>query len=166
MTLVENFQFFSKHAIESNNTYIEKSHMDNNNCIMLANSEELIKELYNPVKMLVEPPKNVIKPLYSIPEQRIERSITMNKHRNWTRKQHKEHSIKQLFSQYYSIYKCNELKELYANENGIVYDYVIRMRFDAMPREILYCHNYDPNFIYYQDLGQTENLISEILIIF
>ena len=46
-------------------------------------------------------------------------------------------------------------------ENNIHYDYVIRLRYDVAPRKKLICSNYDPNFIYYQDLKQPDNIISD-----
>jgi hypothetical protein len=64
---------------------------------------------------------------------------------------------------YYSIFKCNELKETYANENGIVYDYVIRVRFDFLPKQPIYCMSIDPNFIYYVAMSQPDDLISDWL---
>jgi len=146
---------------DPNNTYIEKSHMDKKNCIVPSNADEIVKNLYNPKRMLVEIPKNFSKPTFNIPENRISGSMVMNKHKNWSEEEHRSHCVKQLFSLYYSIFKCNELKEVYANEHGIVYDYVIRIRFDSMPMSPLDCSKYDPNFIYYQELGQPDNLISE-----
>jgi hypothetical protein len=84
----------------------------------------------------------------------------MNQHKKWTDEQHILYTVKQFTSQIYSIYKANELKELYANENGFVYDYVIRIRFDILPLEPIICSNYDPNFMYYLEIGQPDDLIS------
>jgi hypothetical protein len=64
-------------------------------------------------------------------------------------------------SMYYSIYKANELKEVYANESGFVYDYVIRIRFDLMPLEPIICHKLDPLYIHYLELNQPDELISD-----
>ena len=64
---------------------------------------------------------------------------------------------------YYSIYKANELKELYANENGFVYDYVIRIRFDILPQEPILCRDLDPAYIHYLEIGQPDELISDWL---
>lgn len=143
------------------NPIIEKTHLDKGECISSPTIVDTIKQLYKPLRCMVEPPKEFIKPNYTIPEQRIDRSISLNTSRQWSREQHKHHSIKQLSSMYYSIYKCNELKELYANENGINYDYVIRLRFDVTPKSPLICSKYDKNYIYYQEIGQKDNLISD-----
>jgi hypothetical protein len=87
----------------------------------------------------------------------------MNRHKKWSDEQHRDYIVKQLTSMYYSIYKANELKEVYANENGFVYDYVIRIRFDILPKEPILCKNLDPNFIHYLDIGQPDELISDWL---
>jgi hypothetical protein len=118
-------------------------------------------ELYKPKAFLIEPPKNFINKNFKIPPARLERSKKMNNHKSWTDEEHTSYIIKQLYSMYYSIYKSNELKELYALENGINYDYVIRLRFDLLPKQHIVCENYDPNYIYYLETGQPDNLISD-----
>ncbi len=62
---------------------------------------------------------------------------------------------------FYSIFKANELKENYANQNGIVYDMVIRLRFDCIPLTPITLDSYDPNFLYYHDLGHPDQIISD-----
>jgi len=96
-----------------------------------------------------------------INDKRLENAKKMNLHKNWTDEQHSNHIVKQLTSMYYSIYKANELKEMYANESGIVYDYVIRIRFDFLPLNPIICSNLDPNFIHYAEIGQPDELISD-----
>jgi len=122
-----------------------------------------VLELYKPIRYVIEPPKNGFNPNIQIPESRLDELFNMNKAANMSREQIKVHCVKQLISMYYSIFKSNELKEVYANENGFVYDYVIRIRFDACPSKPLICSEYNPNFIYYQELGQPDNLISDWL---
>ena len=170
----ETFPFIYENIIKPNNAdvfihmnfskkqqYIEKSHLDNKQCVLKPNIDEILIDLYKPVKYLIEEPREFSKPNFLLPEKRIIRSQQMNKHKEWTEEQHRYHTVKQMSSCYYSIFKCNELKELYACENGIMYDYVIRLRFDAFPKKQLICKNYDPNFIYYQEIGQPDNLISD-----
>jgi len=171
---LETFPYIKKFIIEPNDAdvfihmhfdknalYMEKSHADNGHCALEPDIDMRVLQAYNPVRYLVEPPRNFSRPLLNVSDKRLNNFIEMNKHKEWTRQQHKEHMIKQMTSMYYSIYKCNELKEVYANENRIVYDYVIRLRFDSLPRAPLVCSQYDPNFIYYQEIGQGDNLISD-----
>jgi hypothetical protein len=146
---------------DKTNLYIEKSHADNGNCILEDNIDSKIIELYKPQKYLVESPHNFQKSNIKIPEKRLENIKKMNHHKNWSDEQHTNHFVKQLTSMYYSIYKSNELKEVFSNENGFVYDYVIRIRFDILPLEPIIFSNYDPNFIHYLELGQSDELISD-----
>ena len=123
--------FIHMHYYE-NNLYMEKSHFDNGNCILEKGIDKKIIELYQPKEYLIESPRNFQKPNIIIDEKRLERSKKMNSNKLWDDIEHSRHTIKQVTSMYYSIYKCNCIKELYANENGIVYDYVIRVRFDLI----------------------------------
>ena len=148
---------------DSENFFMEKSHADKGNCILEKGLDQQLIDLYKPKKYLIENPRNFQKPNINIPEKRLERSKQMNSHKEWTDKEHRSYIIKQLTSMYYSIYKSNELKEIYANENGFVYDYVIRIRFDLLPLEPLYCSNLDSNYIHYIEMGQPDQLISDWL---
>lgn len=146
---------------DENNPYIEKSHLDNGNCNLPKDIEKYALHMYKPVKYLIEKPHTFRNPNLKSPPDRIENYKKMNKHKNFTDEQHREHIFKQLLSSYYSIHKCNELKQVYANDNNFVYDYVIRLRFDAYPRLPLVCRNYDPNFIYYEEIKQPDHIISD-----
>lgn len=143
------------------NPYMEKTHMDNGTCVCNADVDKKIIDLYQPKRFLVEAPRNFQKPGFNIPEKRIDSVMNMNAHKNMTRGEAKNHFVKQMTSMFYSIYKSNELKELYANENNIQYDYVIRIRFDLMPEQPLHCSQLDPRFIHYIEMGQPDNLISD-----
>ena len=63
-------------------------------------------------------------------------------------------------SQLYSIFKCNLIKEEYSLENNILYDCVIKLRYDSFPKKELICEKYDMNYIYYEDINQPDNIIS------
>jgi hypothetical protein len=146
---------------DSNQLYMEKLHADNGNCILTESIDKEVIQLYSPKRVLVESPRNFQKPNICIPEKRLENMKHMNRHKNWGDEQHRIHIVKQLTSMYYSIYKANELKEVYANESGFVYDYVIRIRFDLMPLEPIICQKLDPLYIHYLELNQQDDLISD-----
>lgn len=146
---------------DKESTYIEKTHLDSNTCNLEKNVDEKLIELYKPIKYLVEKPKNFYKPNIIVSEKRLQNTRKMNAHKNWTNEECQKHITKQLLSMYYSIFKCNELKETYANENGFVYDLVIRLRFDVLPKQPLYLQTIDPNYIYYLEIGQPDQLISD-----
>jgi hypothetical protein len=172
--VLENFPNIKKYIIEPNNAdvfihlnydkniqYIEKAHINNGICTYPENIDNIVNNLYSPKRMLVETPKLFNNPNIKLTSSRIANTVKMNNLINMTREEHIIHAKKQWTSMYYSIYKCNELKELYANEHGFVYDYVIRLRFDISPTKILDCSKLDPNYIYYQELNQPDNLISD-----
>lgn len=148
---------------DNNNTYIEKSHLDSGECHLKKDIDKELINLYQPQDYLVEKHRSFYNPNLKIPESRIKNYLQMNKHKNLNEEAVKKHIIKQLLSCYYSIYKCNELKEKYANDNHFVYDYVIRMRFDAVPQLPLICRNFNPDYIYYQEMGHKDDLISDWL---
>ena len=139
---------------DSSNLYMEKSHADKGNCQLVEGLDQQLIELYGPKRYLIEAPRDFKKPGFLVPENRLKNFQKMNAHKNWTEEEHRNYMIKQMTSMYYSIYKANEMKELYANENGIVYDYVIRLRFDFLPRSPLVVSRYNPRAIHYLEVGQ------------
>lgn len=64
-------------------------------------------------------------------------------------------------SQFYSIFKSNLLKEEYSLENNILYDCVIKLRYDCIPNAPLICKNYDMNYLYYQNQGEPDFLVRD-----
>jgi hypothetical protein len=148
---------------DEKNLYIDKSHADNGNCTIEECVDKQLIKLYKPKSYLVESPRNFQKPNYILDNKRIERSKNMNSHKKWTDEEHATYTIKQITSMNYSIYKCNDLKELYANENGITYDYVIRVRYDLSIKTPIFCESLNPNYIYYIEMDQPDEMISDWL---
>jgi hypothetical protein len=148
---------------DKNNLFMEKSHADSGNCILEKDIDKKIIELYKPIRYLIEAPRNFKKSNLKLDEKRLLRSKNMNSHKNWSDKENTEYTIKQVMSMYYSIYKCNELKELYSNETDIIYDYVIRIRFDLKIMTPIICINLNPNILYYIEIGQPDEMISDWL---
>lgn len=147
---------------DNDNRYIEKSHLDNNVCNLQKDIDKYLIQTYKPKKYLIEKPSNKMNnPNIKVAPKRLENFHKMNSHRNMSDEEQKNHIVKQMTFMFYSIFKCNELKEKYAQENGFVYDYVIRLRFDAIPLLPLICRNYDPNYIYYQNMNHPDELISD-----
>jgi hypothetical protein len=159
--LPNNADVFIHMNYDKDTSYIEKTHMDSGTCYYEKDIDKKIIELYKPKGVLIECPRNFQKPNLNVPEKRIENVMKMNADKNFSREDAKKHIIKQFISMFYSIYKSNELKEIYATENGIVYDYVIRIRFDFLPQQPLLCSQLDPGYIYYVEMGQPDNLISD-----
>jgi len=148
---------------DSDHPYIEKSHADNGRCHLESGIDKWVIDNYKPVRYLVEKPRDFKHQVLGMSEKRMECYKKMNLHKQWNDEEIKKYAFKQLLSMYYSIYKANELKEIHMLETGIYYDYVFRLRFDITPREVIHARDYDPNFIYYLDIGQPDNLISDWL---
>lgn len=167
----DTFPFIYKHIIEPNsadvffhtwfdesNLYMEKTHIGRGACDLPKETIEELLFLYRPVAYLVEKPKSFLKPNLNVPDARIEKYIRLN---GQTREEGKAHAIKTYLSMLYSIFKANELKEIHATSNGIVYDYVVRIRFDCLPLQPIILEQYNASILHYQDLGHPEGLISD-----
>ena len=161
--LPNNADVFIHMNYDPNSLYMDKSHADNGRCNLEPGIDKWIIDNYKPKRWIVEAPRNYKNAIIGMSEKRLENHKRMNSHKNWTDEQHKEYIIRQMYNMYYSIYKVNELKELYMLETGIHYDYIFRLRFDITPREVILVRDYDPNYIYYLDIGQPDALISDWL---
>lgn len=118
-------------------------------------------ELYQPKKYLFEKPKDFSRSYahLKLPESLVVGNKNLNKFDNI--EDAKKHIIRSTLSMFYGIYKCNELKELYAEEQGITYDFVIRLRFDVQVSGPIDVNTLDKNKIYYIHLGQKDELVSD-----
>jgi len=143
--------------------YMEKSHADKGKCQLESGIDQWVIGNYQPKRWLVEKPRDYKNDVIGISEKRLENHKRMNAHKGWTDEQHKKYIVRQMYNMYYSIYKANELKEIYMLETGQRYDYVFRIRFDITPKEVILARDYDPNFIYYLDISQPNSLISDWL---
>lgn len=172
----ETFHLIMNHIIRPNNAdvfihmnydptrlYMEKSHADNGQCQLDADIDKWVIQNYQPKRWLVEAPREYKNPVIGISPKRLENHKRMNAHKGWNDEQHREYIVRQMYNMYYSIYKVNELKEMYMLETGVHYDYVFRLRFDIAPRDVILARDYDPNYIYYLDIGQPDALISDWL---
>lgn len=84
------------------------------------NTPELLRSLYKPTLMLVEPQVDFTERALQHPEIPRDTTNTFGSISMWT-----------------SIKRCNDLRKQYENTNGFTYDYVIRHRFDCIiPRKI------------------------------
>jgi hypothetical protein len=80
---------------------------------------------------------------------------------NMTREDAKQYCIKNTCSMFYSIYKCNELKNIYALDNDFEYDIVIRSRFDLNIKNPICVSQLNINKLYYHNLNQLDNIVSD-----
>lgn len=170
----ETFPYIYKHIIEPNQAdvffhtwfdksepYMEKFHMNRGECHLRESTLDELVLLYKPKDYMAEKQREFKKPNLQVPQKRIQNVLSCNKELNWTEEQAKSHVVKQNTSMYYSIFKANELKENYASQNNIVYDYVIRCRFDCIPLAPILCETFDPNTLHFQDMGHPDGLVSD-----
>lgn len=66
--------------------------------------------------------------------------------------------IPNALSLYYSTYHANLLKQLYEIQNGFIYDFVLKIRFDLILRKPLILTEYDPNVLTHSDHHWTHNI--------
>lgn len=125
-----------------------------------GDDKELIA-LYKPVAYHIEKPISFKNPSIQLPESYISRTKG-SIHKECSLQEVKDHAIHSTYSMFYSIYKCNEIKEKYAYANNLKYDVVIRLRYDLCVTEHLVCEKYPTmECIYYADLKQPDQLISD-----
>ena len=149
---------------DPNNLYIERGHKDNGNCLFEPDIDKKVIEWYKPKSHMIEPPRQFANPNVKVPKSRLESYKRMNSAQNWSESQHRDHIVKQTYRMFYSIFKCNELKESYALSNGFVYDYVIRLRFDTYPEHPLQLSQLGDqgrDYLYYQPMNQPDGQISD-----
>lgn len=99
---------------------------------------------------------------YKLPEKYLNNYCDMPGNKELTRKEIENRIIKYThLSQFYSVFKCNMLKEEYSIENNVLYDCVIKIRYDTKLGFKLDCSNIDMNNLYYMNLGHKDNIISD-----
>ena len=152
---------------DKENLYMEKGEKDRGNCLCEANIDTKILEIYKPKSYCIEKQKfnnfnNYECNYYECPEKYLDNISKDGKNKELTLEEVKLRILKYThLSQFYSIFKCNLLKEEYSIENNILYDCVIKIRFDIVINAPLICNHYQMNKIYFQNIGQLDNLISD-----
>lgn len=124
--------------------YMTKGTSHNRNvCLIPKHIDKKILDIYKPVKYCIEPQKfknfnNYDKNYFNINHSHVIFDPSF-KNDGLTKEQVKLNYIKWThISNLYSIFKCNMLKEEYSIENNILYDCVIKLRFDqSIPNKIL-----------------------------
>ena len=146
---------------------MEKGEKDRGECFLKKDIDSVLLDLYKPKKHIIEKQKfknfnNYKINYFGAPEKYIENYNNCGNNKSLTKEEMKLRVIRYThLSQLYSIFKANLIKEEYSLENNILYDCVIKLRFDCFPLKPLVCKNYNMNFIYYEDIGQPDNVISD-----
>jgi hypothetical protein len=162
-----------KYIIEPNNADVflhmnyakgdfEKSHANNGTCTFPKDYDLAVLKAYKPLRWMVEAPRD-FKCDLRVPPLRVARFMAMNAHKGFSEMEMKAYMIRQVLSMFYSISKSLELCNVYALETGVHYDYVVRARFDCVPKKELACKRYDPGYLWYQEFGQPDHLVFDWL---
>lgn len=152
---------------DENDLYMEKAEKDRGETELNIGIDKMLIKFYNPKSFIIEKQKfknfnNYNNDYFKVPEKIITNVNNNPGNKKLSREDSKLRLIRYShLSQFYSNYKCNELKELYSLENNVYYDYVIKLRYDCTTQIPLICKNYNPDKIYYQTIGQPDNLISD-----
>lgn len=164
---VNDIDVFIHSWYDKDNLYMEKGEKDRGDEHYLEKDlDRKLIELYKPKAFLFEPQKfnnfNNFNNYFDCPDKHVDNYLKNKGNINFTFEEMKLRIIKYSnLSQLYSIFKVNLIKEEYILENNIFYDCVIKLRFDCFPDKKLFCRKYDMNYIYYENIGQPDNLISD-----
>jgi hypothetical protein len=120
---------------------------------------EDIKRLYSPTKILADEPKKFISDLDF--DNVVEKYFSGYSSSGLTRKEFGDIKVNNLYSMWYSILQSNLLKREYELISGKIYDIVIRFRFDNICRRPIVLNDINPDFMYYQEMGQPDGMISD-----
>lgn len=165
---VNNVDVFIHSWFDKNNLYMEKGEKERGDEHYLKpNLDKKLIELYKPKNYIFEPQRfnnfnNFNKNYFNAPDKYVNNYLNCGKNKDFSFEEMKLRVIKYTnLSQLYSIFKCNLLKEEYSLENNVFYDCVIKLRFDCFPNKKLICSKYDMNYLYYEEIGQPDNIISD-----
>jgi hypothetical protein len=120
---------------------------------------EDIKKLYSPKKIITDEPKKIISDICF--DNVSEKYFAGYSSSGLTRKEFGDIKVNNLYSMWYSILQSNLLKREYELSSGKIYDIVIRFRFDNICRRPIVLNDINPDFLYYQEMGQPDGMISD-----
>lgn len=107
-----------------------------------------IRRLYNPVVMVVEPPRTFANSRIDADRQRA----------RYPHGSSRDDFVDRVYSLFYSLLQANLAKERHRLANNIHYDCVIRHRFDVSLSKPIKCDAFDMNCIHLTDKGIPEML--------
>jgi hypothetical protein len=106
-------------------------------------SIEEIRNLYNPVDLLVESPMNFL-PTVDYEGAFNKRKIASDK-MGTSKSEYIKMALNSHYSSFYSIMQANLLKKKHELKNGFVYDWVLKLRFDNIIKSQIDLSNSDSN---------------------
>jgi hypothetical protein len=125
------------------------------------NIKERLIEIYKPKSFLFEKPKNWTNNNMIVSEENIKKCYDYGLKDLNGIDFFGKHIVNACHSQWYSNMMANLLKEQYAIENGIKYDYVVKLRYDVSPSVGINFEDLNDKLFYYQNLNQPLNMTSD-----
>jgi hypothetical protein len=122
-------------------------------------SVEEIKELYNPLDLMVEPPMDFL-PVVDY-EGSFARQINASHKMGVDKSEYIKMRLNSHYSSLYSIMQANLLKKKHELNHGFLYDWVLKLRFDNIVKSHIDLSNLDSNFLYHQEMGKGESEIAD-----
>lgn len=126
------------------------------------NSIEKFKEIYSPVKFLVEPSRKFFDSNYSdnyLPTLKRYKQGAIN---NPDEPDYPKRDVNNILSYYYSLNQVCLLKKTHEFENNFRYDYVIWLRTDSEVRNSIEYESFDKNILYYTGINnQPDGMICD-----
>lgn len=111
----------------------------------------VIMDSYKPTRIMMEPQRKFVNSHWNLDRMMASHG----------RSYKRDKFVEMLYSSWYSVYQANQLKEQYRLENDIVYDYVIRARFDITYSRPLNVSEYDPETLNISNRGLPEEMIDD-----
>lgn len=142
------------------NTNINKLCPGYENHNLSHNIPSIIKDILKPKSYIIECQPNFKNSRIPIlTDENIDRCFDYAK--RYDNKSFTQNRNLAMYGMFMSLHKSIELKYLYELENDFQYDVVIKTRMDNCPIDRLPIETIEPNTIYYYDIGQPLDMISD-----
>ena len=127
-----------------------------------VNAVEQFRNLYNPVELLVEEPRN-------FKNSSIDFAESINRYypgsiSNPLEPDFRNRTINNMLSAFYSMSEVSKLKKKYEHSNDLIFDWVVRCRTDSQIQTKIKFEKFNPNFINYSgNQNQPDGMVNDWL---
>ena len=152
---------------DKDNLYMEKGEKGRKNCTLPIDVDKELLKIYKPKSWCIEPQKfqnfnNYDCDYYDCPRKFVENMQKCGKNKEMTYDMVKSRIIKYShLSQLYSIFKANMLKEEYSLEHNILYDCVVKLRYDIIVNKPINISAYTSKKFLYFNIGQPDRMLCD-----
>lgn len=125
--------------------------------------DKKLLEVYKPKSYFFEKPKYWENPNIKVTEENIRKCFDYGLNDPNGVEYFEKYTVNRCHSQCYSKMMVNFLRDKYAVENNVKYDFVVTLRYDVSPSVKLDFSNqqYNSDILYHQDLNQPLGMISD-----